>query len=207
MKTKLVLLLTALLLLSFFASGCCVLLSNILPSKPQTTPEQTPTESAAPAKATAASFGDFSTTDIYGETFTQELFQNYDLTMVNIWGTFCGPCIDEMPDLGEIAKEYSEKGVQIVGIVVDVTDSSGNIVDSQVELAKELVEKTGAGYTHLLPSLELIKTRLAKVAAIPHTIFVDKNGFLVGKSLTGSKSKQEWIKTIEEYLEDVNKGA
>ncbi|OQA14510.1 MAG: Thiol-disulfide oxidoreductase ResA [Firmicutes bacterium ADurb.Bin356] len=205
MKTKLAVLLAALLLILLFASGCCVLLSNLLPQKPQPTLEQV-VETEVPVEK-KVSFGDFETTDIYGETFTQELFSDYKLTMVNIWGTFCGPCINEMPELGEIAKEYSEKGVKIVGIVVDATDNSGKIVDSQVELAKELVEKTGAEYTHLLPSVDLIKARLARVSAIPHTLFVDKDGFLVGKAVTGSQSKQEWQKIIDKYLEDVNEGA
>lgn len=205
MKTKLAVLLAALLLILLFTSGCCVLLSNLLPQKPQPTLEQVVTTEVPVEKR--VSFGDFETTDIYGETFTQELFSDYELTMVNIWGTFCGPCINEMPELGEIAKEYSEKGVQIVGIVVDATDNSGKIVDSQVELAKELVEKTGAEYTHLLPSVDLIKARLARVSAIPHTLFVDKDGFLVGKAVTGSQSKQEWQKIIDKYLEDVNEGA
>ena len=205
MKTKLAVLLAALLLILIFTSGCCVLLSNLLPQKPQPTLEQVVTTEVPVEKR--VSFGDFETTDIYGETFTQELFSDYELTMVNIWGTFCGPCINEMPELGEIAKEYSEKGVQIVGIVVDATDNSGKIVDSQVELAKELVEKTGAEYTHLLPSVDLIKARLARVSAIPHTLFVDKDGFLVGKAVTGSQSKQEWQKIIDKYLEDVNEGA
>lgn len=205
MKTKLAVLLAALLLILLFTSGCCVLLSNLLPQKPQPTLEQVVTTEVPVEKR--VSFGDFETTDIYGETFTQELFSDYELTMVNIWGTFCGPCINEMPELGEIAKEYSEKGVQIVGIVVDATDNSGKIVDSQVELAKELAEKTGAEYTHLLPSVDLIKARLARVSAIPHTLFVDKDGFLVGKAVTGSQSKQEWQKIIDKYLEDVNEGA
>lgn len=205
MKTKLAVLLAALLLILIFTSGCCVLLSNLLPQKPQPTLEQVVTTEVPVEKR--VSFGDFETTDIYGKAFTQELFSDYELTMVNIWGTFCSPCINEMPELGEIAKEYSEKGVQIVGIVVDATDNSGKIVDSQVELAKELVEKTGAEYTHLLPSVDLIKARLARVSAIPHTLFVDKDGFLVGKAVTGSQSKQEWQKIIDKYLEDVNEGA
>ena len=31
---------------------------------------------------------------------THEVFDDADLTVINIWGTFCGPCIQEMPDLG-----------------------------------------------------------------------------------------------------------
>ena len=38
----------------------------------------------------------FSTKDLDGNTVTSEIFENYDVTLVNIWGTFCGPCKAEL---------------------------------------------------------------------------------------------------------------
>ena len=67
-------------------------------------------------------FGNFETVTLEGETVTQEIFAEADLNMVNIWGTFCGPCIREMPELGELSDEYADKGVQIIGMLTDVTD-------------------------------------------------------------------------------------
>ena len=77
--------------------------------------------------ADTAVFGTFSAKDLDGNEVTQEIFASNKLTMVNIWATFCGPCINEMPDLGELAAEYADKGVGIVGIPLDVTDEKGNI--------------------------------------------------------------------------------
>ena len=168
-------------------------------------PTAVPEESAAPAasETNRDSFGKFTATDLNGNEVTQGIFSNSDLTMINIWATFCGPCLQEMPDLGALSLEYADKGLQIVGFVVDVLDSSGNISSSQVDLAKEIVQKTGASYTHLLPSEDLIRIKLNAVSAVPETVFVDKNGNVVGEPLIGSRSEDDWKAIIDKYLEEV----
>ena len=174
---------------------------------PITIPEEStvPEESAAPAasETSRVSFGKFTATDLNGNEVTQDIFSNSDLTMINIWATFCGPCLQEMPGLGALSSEYADKGLQVVGIVVDVLDSSGAVSSSQVDLAKEIVQKTGAAYTHLLPSEDLIRIKLNAVSAVPETVFVDKNGDVVGEPLVGSRSEDDWKAIIDKYLEEV----
>lgn len=142
------------------------------------------------------SFSEFEAYNLDMEIVNQEILKDYDLTMINIWGTFCGPCIREMPDLGAISREYSEKGFQIIGIPVDVSD------DSMLAKAKEIVEKTEADYVHLLPSEDLGNIYLNSVTAVPETLFVDKEGKIL-QTEVGSKSKEEWIKIIDGILETV----
>lgn len=62
---------------------------------------------------------EFATHDIMGNEVTNEVFKDAELTVVNVWGTFCGPCIEEMPDLQTLFEKYSGK-VQLIGIVGDV---------------------------------------------------------------------------------------
>ena len=124
--------------------------------------------------------------------------------MVNIWGTFCTPCINEMPDLGELAEEY-EDNLQIIGIVTDVLNQDGSYSDEQIALAKEIITQTGADYLHLLPSKDLIELKLKNVSSFPETFFVDKNGNLVGSSYLGSRSKEDWAEIINTKLEEINK--
>ena len=113
----------------------------------------------------------FTTTDIDGNTVDESIFSDYKLTMVNIWGTFCGPCINEMPELGELNAEYHDKGVQVVGIVIDVLNADGSVSASQVDLAQEIVSETEADYLHLLPSEGSINDKLRQVTAVPETFF------------------------------------
>ena len=57
----------------------------------------------------------FATTTIDGRIVTESIFSDYDLTVVHVWGTFCGPCIEEM---GEYAVLYEElpENVNLIGI-------------------------------------------------------------------------------------------
>lgn len=54
-----------------------------------------------------------------GNDVDKSIFTDKKLTMVNVWGTYCGACIEEMPDLQEIYTEMKNKGVNVVGIVMD----------------------------------------------------------------------------------------
>ena len=66
----------------------------------------------------------FNSIDLDGNEISSELYSNNKITMVNIWGTFCGPCIREMPDLAKLSQEYKSKGVEIIGIPIDIADDS-----------------------------------------------------------------------------------
>jgi thiol-disulfide isomerase/thioredoxin len=150
-----------------------------------------------------SSFANFTALDLDGNEVNQEIFSDYKITMINVWATFCGPCLDEMPALGKLAGEYAEKGVRVVGIVIDVLDGNGEPVESQLELAREIVEETGADYLHLLPSADLIEAKLKQVSLIPITFFVDSEGNQVD-SFLGAKEKAEWANIIDSMLESVS---
>ncbi len=144
----------------------------------------------------------FTTTDVDGNTVDQSIFADYKLTMINVWATYCGPCLREMPDLGELAAAYEDKGVRIVGLVSDTLDQKGNIDDSQVEAAKEIISDTGADYLHILPSTDLFGL-LSQISSVPTTFFVDSEGRQVGMAQLGSREKDEWVEIIDQALAEV----
>ena len=159
-----------------------------------------PYETITTEKENAPFLGLFTATDIDGNPVDQTLFADYKLTMINVWATYCSPCINEMPDLGRLHADMAAEGVQIVGLVSDALDSSGNISQSQVDLARDIIEATGANYTHMLPSQDLISTVLWQVTAVPTTIFVDHTGELVGYAYAGSRSYDQWTAIIYDTL-------
>ena len=56
--------------------------------------------------------------------------------MINIWGSFCQPCIEEMPALQTISEDMKAQGVAIVGVLGDAMDSDGNLDEDVVDLGK-----------------------------------------------------------------------
>lgn len=144
----------------------------------------------------------FRTQDIDGNEVNQDIFKDYPLTLVNVWGTYCGPCLEEMPYLGELHKEYEAKGVNIVGIVIDAQDEDLQILEDQRDLVKEIVAKTGADYTHLVVSNDLIDSVLTQFDAIPASFFVDSDGNIVSEFYIGSRSKEDWVDIIETTMEE-----
>lgn len=141
-----------------------------------------------------SALGAFSTIDLYGEEVTSDIFALADITLINIWGTFCPPCLAEMPDLGDLNREYADRRFQIVGIVVDVDNLD------MLALALEIIEATGADYLHILPDEVMIRAKLYSVTAIPETIFVDSAGRQIGKSIIGSLPRDKWVEVIEQML-------
>jgi len=141
-------------------------------------------------------FVTFEATTTDGEAWNSDKFAASKLTMINVWGTYCNPCLSEMPDLGELAAEYDPAQFQIVGVVCDVMedDSADNI-----DYAKQLITETKANYPHLLLNESLYMSFVGAVSAVPTTFFVRSDGSMVGY-LTGAMDKESWKKLIDDLL-------
>ncbi|MGN8888525.1 TlpA family protein disulfide reductase [Blautia sp. HCP28S3_G10] len=151
------------------------------------------------------SVGKFETTGIDGKTYTEEVFSDYDLTLVNIFTTWCSPCVQEIPELQKLYEEMKEKGVGVAGVVLDAADENGNPDEDTVKKAGILQEKTKAEYPFLIPDSTMLNGRLKGINAFPETFFVDKNGNIVGDTYTGSHSLDEWKEIVEKELKNVSK--
>lgn len=157
-------------------------------------------------KFTGSSVGEFTTQDVFGNAYTQEMFQDYDLTLVNIFTTWCSPCVAEIPELEELRKNMADRGVNVVGVVLDVLNDKGEIDQDSLERAKLLAEKTGASYPFLLPDSTYMNGRLIGIEAFPETFFVDKNGCIVGGTYSGSGSLEDWTEVVEQELAALKEG-
>lgn len=187
-------------LLAFLALAALLIAACAAPedqtvSEPTGAPEASVETSGASAQADRVKFSAFTARDLDGEEITEAVFSDAKLTMLNVWGTFCGPCLNEMPDLGQLAQEYADAGVQIIGLVGDVTES-----EEDAEAVRELVEQTKADYRHLLPSEDLQTKVLSGLMYYPTTIFIDQEGYVVDNYVIGSHSKGEWKNIIDRMM-------
>ena len=137
----------------------------------------------------------FTVKDLDGnDVASSALFAAKDLTVVNFWGTFCGPCIGEMPELGEWARTMPEN-VQLIGVLVDIEDENDI---ATIEDATSILKDANAAFVNLIPSDGLADV-VAGISAVPTTIFVDKDGNIVGEPIVGA-DVEGYKAFVEEYL-------
>lgn len=142
---------------------------------------------------------EFTLNDIEGDSYkSSDIFKDNKLTMINIWGTLCTPCIKELPELQELSEELSSKGINIIGLVGDVSG------EENMEDAIAIVKKKKVEFLNLVPDDAIRETLLSKIKGYPVTIFVDSNGNLVGETIVGARSKDEY-KSIAEKVFDTLK--
>lgn len=202
MIKKILTLMSASLLVVGMLAGCTNQKEPNQPSAQQTQPQQTEESKPSDEQSQDGIFQTMQMTDFDGNEVDKSLFEGHRMTMVNIWATFCNPCLSEMPELGELAAEYAkeEGGVQIIGICTDITDLSGNTTQEAVDGAKQIVEMTGAAYPHLIPNDEFMAFLMQEVPGVPTTFFVDETGEIIGDEVVGAKSKDAWQQEIESRL-------
>lgn len=145
--------------------------------------------------------GTFSAEDIFGTAYTQELFRDYDLTLVNIFATWCSPCVEEIPELEKLRQQYAQKGIKlgVVAVVMDVKTTDG-IDEGALDRAKALYERSGAQFPFLIPDDGNMNGRLTGIAAYPESFFVDSNGNIVSEPYVGANSLEGWATVVDTEL-------
>ena len=96
-----------------------------------------------------------------------EVFAQHQVTMVNIWATYCGYCIDEFPELEELNREMAEKDCAVIGICTDL--SGGNTA-----LARQILDECGVTYLNLYVTEESLQN--LALDCVPTSFFVSRDG-------------------------------
>lgn len=133
-------------------------------------------------------------TDFDGQKVTSDIFKDYDLTLVNIWATYCTPCVDEMPILEQLSKDYKDKKIQVIGICSD-TDGEKNL-----DKAKNIVDVTGVTYKNLIPDSFINNNLLFSITSVPTSFFVDSEGTIVGNPISGTRTLEKFKELIDNQL-------
>ncbi|MBE5785771.1 MAG: redoxin domain-containing protein [Clostridiales bacterium] len=155
-----------------------------------TEPEEEPAE---PQKPDVPVFN-VETTTIEGETFHIPGFaKEHDLTVVNFWATWCGPCVGEMPGLQNLHARFEKGGdnasVAILGVCIDPENESD---------VKDVLGYTGAAYPNTVFTQDMFQ--YVDLMYIPATIFLDREGHIVGDPVVGAMDESMWLSEIESRL-------
>lgn len=143
------------------------------------------------------------TLSISGDTVTGDAFSENTLTVFNVWGTWCPPCVGELPHLQSVSQTYADQGVQVVGLLQDGVAQDGSPDTTIIENATMLLEEAGANYLVVLPDQALFDAFLKGTQSFPTTFFVDQSGQVV-KTVVGAKDTQEWEGIFDEVLTDLD---
>lgn len=103
--------------------------------------------------------------------------------MLNIWGTWCGPCREEMPHLIEMQEKYGPQGFEVIGL--NIGDGSGT--PETIEQIKTFAEKMKLNYTLARSpnSATILFYQLTKQKVVPQTLLIDREGHLRGVFIGG----------------------
>ncbi|WP_370089995.1 TlpA family protein disulfide reductase [Ekhidna sp.] len=124
-------------------------------------------------------------TDLQGEAFDSEQFKN-KVVILNLWATWCTPCIREMPDLVKMQTELPNDFVLILAS------------DESPEKIRQFTEKRpfDLTFTQIQTSVESLG-----VYSLPTTFVIGKDGQLL-ETLVGARKwdSPDQIEQLKTYL-------
>lgn len=188
------------------ALGACAPAPAPAPISPS--PAETPSVPAETAEAPAEPpegetlFSQISTVTLAGDAVTGDALRGDVLTVLNIWATWCPPCVAELPHLQEVSEAYAEAGVKIVGVMQDGVTDRLEPIERVIDAGETLLADAGAEYAVILPDAAIVGTFIENMQYFPTTFFLDSEGNVVN-TVIGSKDAAGWRAEIDATLADI----
>ncbi|MFI0189413.1 TlpA family protein disulfide reductase [Streptomyces sp. NPDC017086] len=120
---------------------------------------------------------DLSGKTIDGKTLDVADYQG-QVVVINVWGSWCGPCRNEAQYFAKVSKQYEDKGVKFVGI---------NTRDTSTTPAVNFEKEHGVGYPSLYDPTGRLMLRFKKGTLnpqlVPSTLVLDRHGKVAARAL------------------------
>ena len=154
-------------------------------------PETQTTAIAATAAPTTKRTGEtftFTTTDMNGNTVSSSDLADKKVIMINMWETWCGPCVNEMPDLQQLYLKYKDQGFVILGVTTSLPSD-----------VSDTVSRLGVTYPILNRNAQFDRF---VTGYVPTTFFLDGEGHVLSRdSYVGGRSGSEWERILLNYMQ------
>ncbi len=153
-------------------------------------------ESAVQDASSATKMPEFKTKTTEGEEITSDVFKKSKLTVVNLWGSWCQPCVEEIPELQKLYENMKDKGVNVIGVAQDG--------DTELDAVKEIIAQDNVTYTNIIPDEDgPLKGFVMSSQLFPNTFLVDSEGNIVA-NITGGQNLEGFTKAVEDALAKLN---
>lgn len=133
---------------------------------------------------------DFSLPDLDGTIHSMQNFSG-QILVVNLWATWCPPCLEEVPKLNDLYGRYKGSGVEVIGIALD---------KDSLDLVKPFVETNKIAYLILVGDQKVLGG-LKSFKGVPTTLVIDQKR-KIRKRFDGSFDVEQLEKSLELLLED-----
>lgn len=93
------------------------------------------------------------------------------VVVLNFWGSWCPPCVNEMPMFMELQEQYGEQGLQFVGVAID-----------RKEEARQFYEELSVNYPSLIGVHEANEIGAQygnEMGTLPYTVVIGRDGSIV----------------------------
>ena len=128
------------------------------------------------------------------DTDVESKLSDYEgnVVIINFWATWCGPCLDEIPDLNRLQNEYADQGL----VILSISDEERGLLqnfENQLELETTSVY-VPFGFELPLPFKGAFVIR-------PASFVVDRDG-VVRRYLLGARSYDFFKKAVVPLIEE-----
>ena len=137
--------------------------------------------------------------DQYGKKHNIEEYKG-KVVVINFWATWCGYCVQEMPEFEKVYKEFgsNKKDVIILGVAGPKSKENQNNVDVEKDKVISFLKKKNITYPTLMDETGKSFDDY-KVRALPMTYVINKDGYLEG-FVSGAITAEQLRKAVNETL-------
>ena len=123
-----------------------------------------------------APFPDFHETDLSGQPLSPANYHG-KIVLIDFWATWCGPCVQELPNVLKVYQQYHDKGFEVIGVSLD----------EEKDKLTDFIKEKGVAWPQYFDGKGW-QNKLAAtygITGVPATYLLGKDGKIIGKDLRG----------------------